>query len=301
MNQEGIALIFTLIVIALLSILIIEASFLSMVDASIVGNWENERGAYYLAKGGVSFGIHMLRKDGPGVDSHLEDWAGPIPPLPVDEGVIELTISDEDGKININKLIDKHGKLNPELVAVVSRLFRDFDIDSETVSSLLARMDGDSSARPGSSEKGSKNRLFDTKGELAMFPELESCIDLLTVYSSGKININTAPASVLESLSAGIDAKIARAIIDYRNKTVFRTVAQLAEVPGITPAIVKEVTKVGTIKSKFFTVVSVGSMGESRKAIVCVVERTKKGLDMVYWKSGSPYDIVDSGAIAQDT
>ncbi len=275
MNQDGIALIFSLIVIALLSVLIIEFSFLARVDASIVGNWENERRAYYLAKGGVNFGIYLLKKDNPEIDCYLEDWAKPIPPLPVDEGVIELKISDEDGKVNINRLIDKDDSLNPELSGIAKRLFGLFDIDSEAFLYLVDYIDADS-----------VNRLFDTKGELSRFPGLDACIDCLTIYSSGKININTAPAVVLQSLSDGIDEEIAQSIIDYRATTPFGSAAQLGQVPGITSGILENVKKITTVKSNFFTVKSTAGVGESRRTTLAVVERTKKGLDIIYWVSG---------------
>lgn len=286
MNQDGIALIFSLVVVALLSILVIEFSFLSRVDANIVGNWENERRAYYLAKGGVSFGTYLLKRDKPGVDCYLDDWAKAIPPLPVDEGVITFEVSDEDGKINVNSLIGKNGKLNTELSKVTERLFGLYDIDSEVLFSLLDYLGADSGEAFGElDEQG--NGPFDTKGELAGFPGIDACLDFLTVYSSGKININTAGAPVLQSLSAGIDEGVAEAIIDYRRRTPFRNVAQLAAVPGVTPQILNDVRKVAAVKSSFFTVKSTGSVGELRKTVVAVIERTKKGLNTVYWRSGT--------------
>lgn len=286
MNQDGIALIFSLVVVALLSILVIEFSFLSRVDANIVGNWENERRAYYLAKGGVSFGTYLLKRDKPGIDCYLDDWAKAIPPLPVGEGVITFEVSDEDGKIDINSLIGKNGKLNVELSKVIERLFGLYDIDSEVLSSLLDYLGVDSGeASVESDEQG--NGHFDTKGELAGFPGIDACEDFLTVYSSGKININTAGASVLESLSAGIDEGVAEAIIDYRTKTPFRNVAQLAAVPGVTPRMLNDVKKVAAVKSSFFTVKSTGSVNELHRTVVAVIERTKKGLNIVYFNSGT--------------
>jgi general secretion pathway protein K len=286
MNQDGIALIFSLVVVALLSILVIEFSFLSRVDASIVGNWENERRAYYLAKGGVSFGTYLLKRDKPGVDCYLDDWAKAIPPLPVDEGVITFEVSDEDGKIDVNSLIGKNGKLNTKLSKVTERLFELYDIDSEVLSSLLDYLGADSGEAFGESDE-QRNGPFDTKEELAGFPGIDACLDFLTVYSSGKININTAGAPVLQSLSAGIDEGVAEAIIDYRTRTPFRKVAQLAAVPGVTPQILNDVKKVATVKSSFFTVKSTGSVSELHKTVVAVIERTKKGLDIVYWRSGT--------------
>ncbi len=275
LNQRGVALILVLIVIALLSVLIIEFNYISRVESSIVGNWENERRAYFLAKGGVNLGIYLLKMDDPRNDSLIEDWAKAIPPLPVDGGSIQLEISDEDGKINVNRLIEK-GKLSSRLGEVTTRLFQIFDIEPRVFPPLLDYLGEDSIA----------HEPFDTKGELSEFPGLSELIDFLTIYSSGRININTAPLPVIQCLSDKITEELAQSIIDYRSDTPFRNVGQLNGVPGVSDDLVKDVNKIGTVKSRFFTVKSIASVGESRKEVIAVIERTKKGVDIVYWRSG---------------
>ena len=39
------------------------------------------------------------------------------------------------------------------------------------------------------------------------------------------------------------------------------------------------------MKSNFFTVKSIAGVGESRRTALAVIERTKKGLDIIYWMS----------------
>ena len=273
-NQEGIALILALVVVALLAVLIIEFNYISRVESSIVRNWENERRAYYLAKGGVNFGIYLLKTDDPETDSLIENWAAAIPPFPVDDGVVELEISDEDGKINVNKLIGK-GKLSSQLAKVTARLFQLFDIDSTPFPLLVDYPGGDSIAY----------EPFDTKSELLEFSELNNVVDFLTIYSSGKININTAPAHVIQSLSDRIDEELAQAIVDYRTNNSFTKVTDLGKVPGVTDDAVKDAKKIATVKSGFFTVKSTASVGECRRTVEAVVERGESGLDIVYWRS----------------
>ena len=53
--------------------------------------------------------------------------------------------------------------------------------------------------------------------------------------ADGKVNINTASAAELETLS-GIGPVRSQAIIDYRNENgLFRTIDDLINVPGIGP------------------------------------------------------------------
>jgi general secretion pathway protein K len=275
MNKSGVALILVLVVIALLTVLIIEFNYISRVESSIVGNWKNERRAYFLAKGGVNLGIYLLKMDDPRNDSLIEDWAKAIPPLPVDGGSIQLEISDEDGKINVNRLIEK-GNLSTRLGEATMRLFQFFDIEPRVFPPLLGYL----------SEDTIVNEPFDTKSQLLEFPGLDNLVDFLTIYSPGRININTAPLPVIQSLSGEMNEELAQSIINYRSDTPFRNVGQLSRVPGVTDGIVRDVNNIGTVKSNFFTVKSIALVGESRKEVVAVVERTKKGMDIVYWRSG---------------
>lgn len=284
--ESGIALIICLIVITLLSVFVIEYSFLSMIDANITGNWENERRAFYLAEGGVNFGIYLLKKDKTNVDSLLDEWAEAIPPIPVDEGIIKLEINDEDGKININRLIDKNGKLNRPLMAAVKRLFLEFDVEPEVILTILGRIEEEQDLPAESSGNDSEAGFFRTKGELEKFAGLESCFNCLTIYSSGKINLNTAPVPVLMALSKSINEELAGEIVRYRVSRPFSSVSEIGKVPGITPGIDAEVKKLAAVKSAFFTVKCSASVNESWNTIEAVIERKKKGLKIIFRKSG---------------
>ncbi len=281
MKQEGVALILALVVVALLAVLIIELNYISRVESSIVGNWGNERRAYYLAKGAINFGIYLLKMDDPETDSLADDWAEAIPAFPVDDGVVGLEISDEDGKINVNKLIEKN-ELSSRLGEVATRLFELFDMSPGLFPPLLDYLDEDLIAQ----------EPFDTKDELLEFPGVNNIIDFLTIYSSGKVNINTAPLHVIQSLSDKIDEELAQAVIDYRSDEPFSEVAELGKVPGVTDGIVRDVEEIATVKSDFFTVKSTAEVGESRKAVEAIIERGEEGLDIVYWRSGIDMDIL---------
>jgi len=284
--NRGIALIFTIVVIGLLAVFVIEFSYISRVDTNILANWENERRAYFLARGGVNLGLYLLKMDNPGIDTLAEEWAREIPPFPLDDGVVQLEIGDEDGKISVNKLTEKN-KLNSHLGKAALRLFELSAVGAQVFPCLLDYIDEDTVARPGGSEDGCKNDIFYTKTELSDFPGLDDVVEFLTVYSSGRININTAPLSVIQSLSDKINEELAQKIIDYRADKPFGNIAQLGKVPGVTDVIAGDVNKVGTVRSSFFTIKSVATVGDVRKAVVAVVERQeKKGLEIIYWNSG---------------
>ena len=289
--NRGVALIFTLVVVGLMAVLIIEFSYISRVNTKILTGWENERRAYFLAKGGINFGIYLLNMDNRGVDSLLDDWATEIPPLPVGDGVIELGISDEDGKVNVNRLASGEEKLNSQLNGIVLRLLDILDVEPSTFPGLFDYPGGEeASTLSVILDNGDSGRFFYTKDEFLNFPGIEddgNFDEFFTVYSSGMININTAPLPVIQSLSEGISEELAREIFEYRSKTPFGSVAHLGKVPGVTGGIVQDVGKIGTVKSSFFTIESTATVNDIRKSIVAVIERTDKGLDVVYWSGGN--------------
>lgn len=140
-----------------------------------------------------------------------------------------VLISDESGKININKLTDEN-KAN--FIKFLTSYKMD-EITAETITdSLLDWLDNDDLHHMNGAEKdyyGSlpepyepKNGAFESLEELALVKGVTSRIfemirDNVTIYGSGKININFAPKEVLLSIPM-VTPEIAEAIIQLRKK-----------------------------------------------------------------------------------
>ena len=106
-NERGIALVVTLLVVALLTIIVVEFTYSAEVDAHMARNSLNALQASLLARSGVNLGeAFLLHDDDPQVDSYLEDW-GNLDEinsqliLP-DNMRLRVQIIDEAGKLNIN-------------------------------------------------------------------------------------------------------------------------------------------------------------------------------------------------------
>lgn len=116
-NQRGMALIMALLVVALLTISVVEFFFSTEVDSRMARNAVHGLQAALLARSGIALGEALLVKDeDPRVDSFLEEWC----PAPAREGRacqiedggglvlipdgmrLRVEIWDESGKININ-------------------------------------------------------------------------------------------------------------------------------------------------------------------------------------------------------
>jgi len=106
-NERGIALVITLLVVALLTIIVVEFTYSVEVDAHMARNALNALQASMLARSGVNLGeAFLLHDDDPQVDSYLEDW-GNMDELNnqlilPDNMRLRVQIIDEGGKLNIN-------------------------------------------------------------------------------------------------------------------------------------------------------------------------------------------------------
>ncbi|NIQ94109.1 MAG: general secretion pathway protein GspK, partial [Desulfuromonadales bacterium] len=55
----------------------------------------------------------------------------------------------------------------------------------------------------------------------------------ITTYGSAKINVNTAPRQVLQTIAAEMDQESAETIIRARQSQPFTAIAQLKDLPGL--------------------------------------------------------------------
>ena len=90
-NERGIALIITLAIVAILSVLILEFSYSTWVEMYISSNFYDKTKALYIAKGGIHYAIHILRNDMTMDDNLQEDWAQPM-----EVSMAELEKEDEE-------------------------------------------------------------------------------------------------------------------------------------------------------------------------------------------------------------
>lgn len=123
------------------------------------------------------------------------------------------------------------------------------------------------------------------------FLQVRGFRDVLTVNSSGLLNINTAGEEVLTALliTARVDEdaaeETARSIISYRrngsdddidNDQAFRAVGDLAQVDGVSGAVISRMQSIQrlTTVSSNFRIIAEGRSGRAHRTIEAVVMRT---------------------------
>jgi general secretion pathway protein K len=107
----------------------------------------------------------------------------------------------------------------------------------------------------------------------------------LTVYSDGKININTASLPVLMSLSPKVDQAMAQAVLDIRREKPFRRPEDLRSIPGW-EAVYPQISSEITVRSNYFSLEVQGVYHDARALIQTVVKREGRQTRILFWRAG---------------
>ncbi len=119
--------------------------------------------------------------------------------------------------------------------------------------------------------------------------------DLVTVYGDGLINLNTASIDVLCAIP-GVTGEVAKSIIDYRSgpdgweatddDVPFEKMEGLQSVPGMSEYEYNQLSSLGCVSSKYFSVSCKGILrrGKVQKKVVGIVDRSTKSARILSWK-----------------
>ena len=312
-NENGLALVITLLVVVLLTVLILEFDFSTRTDLLAAANFRDGTKALFLAQSGVAAAKAVLRDDllhGKQYDALNELWAVPFPPYPVGDGTVTVSIQDEGGKLNPNDLVNLSDFPVSKKVLQMKRLFEILEVDPNVVDAIVDWIDQNSipSASHGAEEDyySRLNPPYQCKnGKLSVLSELhmirgitdevyEKVSPYLTVYSEspgnlqGPININTADAVVLQTLPTfevnkddfPITDDLAQKIMEARP---FKQELDLDKVAGLS-GIATQIRNYYVTKSDYFTIISSGDVGGLVKTVHAVVRRDGNRISNVFWK-----------------
>jgi general secretion pathway protein K len=249
-DERGMVLLLVLIIVALLTSLLTEFAFSTLVDLRLAETFRDSTRASYLAKGGIKVGRIILQRDQNSYDAGNELWAQGVANYPVEEGTVSVQITDLDGRLDINRLVTSLG--NPDVVVQqrFQRLFTILGLDDPVglTDALIDWIDPDSDRRPQGAEDPyylslphpyhCKNAPLDSLDELALIKGFTPAVikairPYVTVHGSDKININTASAEVLESLSPQMDRDTADEIVARRKTKPFQKIDELKQLPNM--------------------------------------------------------------------
>jgi general secretion pathway protein K len=330
-NSEGIALIMVLWVIAILSVIVLEFCFAMRTEVNIVKSFKEETQLYAIAEGGIHRAIaELVYKHHPVIQlwrkttkpeeipPERREWMTDGRPylIDFDQGVCEIRIMSEAGKVDINTVSE------PTLRKIIGE-FLEGEQRDVVVDSILDWKDTDDFHRINGAENeyyqslkepyNCKNGPLDSIEELLLIRGITSDLfygkketkkeegfklkqegiglkDIFSVYALGEqVDINSAPVPVLRFL-LGIPYEMAQAIVKAReDKKIENQQDLLQRVPELS-SLIRDVGRFIIYQSAVFYY-SIESRGKSKegksvqgvKVIIKIDSREKKGCKIIQW------------------
>jgi general secretion pathway protein K len=298
-NESGFALILTLVITALMVAVVVEMIHQVYVDTSISRGFRDGQQASVLAESGVMAVKKALSQN---IDPALLS-SFLAQPLTDEVGSLEIKISDESGKININGLVNGLNEYDELIKNTLMRLTAPLKLTNDTWSNVLDStadwIDTDNGPRTGGAETpyyrilkpaySAHNGSLMTLMELSLVKGITPAMldglvdekskirlrDCLTVYpiqqfTKSNINVNSAPKPVLMALDPVISESVAEQII---NKRPFKGTGEFSNIKEL-DSVYRNSGSWGTrlsITSSLFRVKAVAKVKESVRVVEAVV------------------------------
>lgn len=297
-RQRGVALITVLLVVAIVTV--VSAAMVARQQLSIraTSNQLQARQAWHYALGGEALAQAILARDLKGgepgaaaIDHLLESWAQPLPAFEIDQGEILVRIEDLAGRFNLNDLL-RDQQPNPAAVEQFRRLLLRLQISAPYAERLLDWIDPDQqpSGELGAEDnaylgldppyRSAGRRLHDLSELRLLLDMREEDFQRLAPYvvalpPNVPLNVNTASAMVLSSLSDNLSLGAAESLVELRRAVPFRNSAAFLAQPALAGT-----TLQGTalaVGSQFFQATSEVRLGDRRLALVSLLQREQDG------------------------
>ena len=304
-GERGFALILTLVVTALMVAVLVELIHGVYVDISLSRGYRDGQQASLLAESGIDGGSKLLQLSllGKKVTSLSDAWATPVK-LDDETGVLEVSITEESGRINLNNLVLPNGQFDPFTLAALKRLGKRLQIPEDVWSCLADWQDKDDQTRSNGAEapyyQALKRPYSPRNGKLATLAELSlvkgftpeiitRLTPFVTIYADqsgaplSQVNINTASKEVLAALDDGIDDRMAERILEERRLKPFQSTGELSRIPG-GDVISSKLVGYVSVKGNLFRITSVARVKETARKVEAVLRISGTVPDMLLWQ-----------------
>ncbi len=301
-GEGGFALLSVLVIIAIITPLVVNQSYKTRVQLTGAGYLADKIKSREIARSGLEAAILALKKDNKDYDSYLDEW-GQFVELSsfsatfFEEGSFSGTITDEEGKLNIN-LLESNEKSEQ-----LTRLFEEMQIDTDILAGVMDWIDDDSEAElmgaedyyykalknPYNCKDGSMDNIYGLRLIKGMTDEAflgksgeKGLGEFISVYGDKKVNINTAPYEVILALSADMTPALAREIIAYRETDSIKSVQEIKEFFD-DPKDYEDLKKKIKVNSKFFSIRARGNIRDIYTDIHAFIERNGDEITILYY------------------
>jgi len=233
-KQQGVALVATLLIVALITITVTAMTSRQLLSMQRAGNRQVQTQMVNLVGAGEKFAMAVLRRDRVdgernNSDSTEDFWAQSLPPVPVDGATVEGCVIDLQGKFNLNNLVNEEGTTETSEFEQLKLLLAALAIDTQLAEPILDWIDPniDATGAEGAEDDfytGQSPAYRAANGPMVSPTELllvkgfrvidEGGLDnydtllphIATLPYGTAVNVNTASSAVLASLAEYMSA-----------------------------------------------------------------------------------------------
>jgi general secretion pathway protein K len=316
-DERGVALLVTILVVTLLTIVVLEFTDTTTVEAHLTRHALSATKAHYLARAGVTLAELTLKTDGEEkaktnrpYDALTDAWAQPVEPRDLGDGVgrAGFAIADESARFNVNALSLAAGG-NPAILGArrtaLQSILATSGIDTNVTSALIDWLDPDDEV---TGQYGAESEFYSKEvsppyqprnGRMLSLDELalvkgfgdltheqwSSLRSALTVLPSDqlRINVNTASEAVLIGILTPIDAALAREIVTQQLERPFTNMNEVWQLPGGSQ-VPGEIKQMFGVQSQTFTIHGIGLAGDIARGVAVTVNRSGAAVTEVDWR-----------------
>ena len=291
--QRGVAVLTAMLVVTLGTMIAVNMMWSASLDQRRASaGLAADQGLAYL-QGAEAWAGDILRQDmvdSPQSDHLGEIWALELPPLPVDGGVISGRLEDLHGRFNLNNLVTPQGEVDPLSQAQFQRLLATLGLDPGLAGIVVDWLDADTETNfPNGAEDDAyattippyrtPNWPITSTSELTAMTGIEAegyraLLPYVTALPTGTtLNVNTASAPVLASLSDDIDLAQAASLVEQRGG------AELVDIETSFADLLEPDVR-GRINgtSRYFQLTATVVLGTHQFTLYSVLERHQSGL-----------------------
>ena len=304
-SQRGLALITAMLVVAIAATTATALAVGEQVWLRQAQNMADRAQAESLRQGALNYAAILLARDltvnNNNIDHLGEVWAQPIPPFPVEDGVILFRVSDAQGLFNLNSLVI-NGAPSVNDIAMFGRLLTSLGLNPDLRNTLLDWLDTDVNlTNPGGAEDTeylslpqpyrTANRPLESVDELRLvrgfdaktLEKLRPYVTALPVRTT--VNVNTAPDQVLAALFVNPPVGALKPLLDSRVGQPFTDPANFAS--RVPPGNAPQPSLYGVTTNYFLVNIDI-RYGRLQRRTVALIQRAAGKPATVLWHQLPP-------------
>ncbi|TCV83414.1 type II secretion system minor pseudopilin GspK [Sulfurirhabdus autotrophica] len=300
-GESGIAIITVILIVALASSVAAFMAWQQQIWIRQVENLRDQAQAQAISRAAIDWARAILADDARNnnVDYLGEKWATVLAPIPVENGQVTGSITDQQGLFNLNNVV-RNGAVSPPDLAIFKRLLNQLKLSTDLANAVVDWIDLNSDVTsPGGAEdmdylaldipyRSANQNLTDLNDLLRIKGFDRGIVDRLSPFVTvlpepTQVNVNTAPAEVLLALFEDLSSEDVKALVNKRKSEHYVNQADFrAQLPA---------TKVGqindnifSVSSRYFMVTSLANFGRAQAGYKALLMRQGDVWPAVVWK-----------------